>query len=363
MDSLLELVRLSAMADFDRARPLWEATLIEGLAGGRAALLCKLHHALTDGVGAIEMAKILFDDTEHCEIRALPEEPESVPDVSTIRDVASYSAGLAGRAAATALTATPAMVAGAVRHPRRALADAYSTATSILRTGRPLSRPGSPILRERSKMRRLGTHRVPTKLLHRAGEVAGGSMNDAFIAAVTGGLRLYHEKHGVEVGDLTVMMPISIRTSTDTMGGNRATLMRFSVPGAEVEPAERIRIIHEMTTAARNEKSLGHTPLLAGALNLAPRWYVGSVLRNVDFIASDVPGFPQPVFLGGASVTAQYAFPPTLGAALNVTLLSYAEMCSLGMNVDSGAVPDAEAIFACIVAGFDEVLALGVRGA
>lgn len=357
--ALLELVRLSAMSDFDRARPLWEATVIEGLADGGAALMCKLHHALTDGIGAVEMATILFDETRRTETRVLPPEPESEEVESTVRDAAYYGIRLAGSAVTTAVTSAPRMVANAIRHPVRALNGAYSTAASIVRTGRPISQPGSPVMRDRTKMRRLAANEVPIELLHRAGETAGGSLNDAFIAAVTGGLRMYHEKHGVDVGDLMVMMPISIRTPTDTMGGNRATLMRFTVPATELDPAQRIRIIHERTTAARNEKSLAYTPLLAGALNLAPDWYVGSVLQNVDFIASDVPGFPQPVFLAGAAVTTQYAFAPTLGAALNVTLLSYAGVCGIGMNVDAGAVPDSEDFFACIVAGFDEILALG----
>ena len=134
--------------------------------------------------------------------------------------------------------------------------------------------------------------------------------------------------------------------------------MRFDVPAAVAEPAHRIRIIHERTGKMRDEKSLAYTQLIAGALNPAPRWYVGSVLRNVDFIASDVPGPPMPVFLAGAAVRMQYAFAPTLGAGLNVTLLSYVGTCALGINVDAGAIPDFDVFYDCLVAGFDEVLAL-----
>ena len=64
MDTVVEMARVAAMADFDRSRPLWEATLIEGLSDGGAALLLKLHHALTDGIGAVRMASILFDPKE-----------------------------------------------------------------------------------------------------------------------------------------------------------------------------------------------------------------------------------------------------------------------------------------------------------
>jgi diacylglycerol O-acyltransferase len=199
---------------------------------------------------------------------------------------------------------------------------------------------------------------VQKEALHRAGKVAGGSLNDAFIAGVAGGLRRYHDKHGAHADGLVVTMPISIRTPTDPVGGNRATLMRFDVPADVADPAQSIRLIHEQTTMQRNEKSLAYTQFIAGALNLAPRWYVGSALRNVDFVASDVPGLPTPVYLAGAKVRMQYAFSPTIGAALNVTLLSYVDTCALGINADTGAIPDFDVFYDCLVAGFDDVLRL-----
>ncbi len=90
----------------------------------------------------------------------------------------------------------------------------------------------------------------------------------------------------------------------------------------------------------RTEKSLPYTQLIAGALNLMPRWYIGSVLRHVDFLCSDVPGVPVQVFLGGAKVLMQYAFGPTIGSAVNVTLLTYVDTCAWASTVDTGAIPD-----------------------
>ena len=68
---------------------------------------------------------------------------------------------------------------------------------------------------------------------------------------------------------------------------------------------------------------------------------------------------PVPVWVGGAAVTMQYAFGPTIGAGVNVTLISYQDTCALGINADSGAIPDLPVFLECLVAGFDEVLALG----
>jgi hypothetical protein len=275
-----------------------------------------------------------------------------------LRDTVAYDSGLAVGALGASLKAAPRLVASGIRHPLTTLTAAYSTAASIIRTARPISKPGSPIMRDRNKTRRLAVHHVSKDGLRRAGVAAGGSLNDAFIAAVAGGLGRYHEKHGMAVGDLIVTMPISIRTSADPAGGNRATLMRFGVPASISDSAQRIRIIHERTRKARDEKSLAYTQLVAGVLNLAPRSYVGSALRNVDFVASDVPGFPMPVYLAGAAVRMQYAFAPTIGAALNVTLLSYVDSCAIGINVDTGAIPDFDVLYDCLIAGFDDVLAL-----
>jgi hypothetical protein len=153
-------------------------------------------------------------------------------------------------------------------------------------------------------------------------------------------------------------MPMSLRAEGDEVGGNRITLMRFDVPVGEADPAARIRQIHQRAGAVRGERSLPYTQLIAGALNLFPRWYIGSILRRVDFLTSDVPGVPVPVFLGGAAVRAQYAFGPTIGAAVNVTLLTYVDTCGLGINVDTTAIPDYDVLHAAIVGGFDEILAL-----
>jgi diacylglycerol O-acyltransferase len=360
IDTLLEMARRASMADFDRARPLWEATLIEGLADGGAALLCKLNHALTDGIGAVEMAMILFDRTERCAGRTMPTAPEPPANgfLAEYRDMASYEAGLTAGAFTASLKAAPGFVARSIRHPATTLTAICSTAASILRTARPIRRSGSPIMLDRTKSRRLAVHQLPKSELHEVGVVAGGTLNDAFIAGVAGGLRRYHNQRGAAVDDLIVTMPISIRTPTDPVGGNRATLMRFNVPAGVADPTQRIRLIHERTSRQRNEQSLAYTQFIAGALNLAPRWYIGSALRNVDFVASDVPAFPTPVFLAGAKVSMQYAFSPTIGAGLNVTLLSYVDTCALGINVDTGAIPDFDVFYDCLVASFDDILAL-----
>lgn len=368
LEGVLEMARVAAMSDFDRARPLWTATLIDGLDDGGAAVLCKFHHALTDGVGGVQIAMTLFD---------LTEKPRSIESVQTksaepqvhergmlsdyfddVADIVRYDLGLVSKGVTGALGAAPKLLFDAVRRPLQTAASAGELAASVYRFVRPLTETGSPLMKERTLVRRLAVHEVPLAKLKEAGHRSGGALNDAFVAGISGGLRRYHEKHGVTVGDLHLTMPISIRKEGDDMGGNHITLARFDVPVGVADPAERISETHERTTKARNERSTPYVQLIAGAMNLMPRWYIGSVLRKVDFLASDVPGVPVPVYLGGAKVTVQYAFGPTIGSAVNVTLLTYVDTCALGIDVDTGAIPDFEEFYDCLVAGFDEVLSL-----
>lgn len=361
INTVLELAGLAAMEDFDRARPLWTATLIDGLENDRAALVLKFHHALTDGIGGVRIGMILFELSEMPAWHGTAPAPEATlpPWLGGYRDTARYDASLISGAVAGALKLAPKLVSEAILRPVDAVSSAAELAASVYRTVRPVNHSGSTLMVKRSLIRRLGVLEVPFSQLLAAAHRGGGALNDAFVAGVAGGLRRYHERHDAPVGDLHLTMPISLREDDDELGGNRITLMRFDIPVGTVDPAERIGQIHKRTRSVRGEKSLPYTQWIAGALNVMPRWYIGSILRHVDFLCSDVPGLPVPVSLGGARVVTQYAFGPTIGAAVNVTLLTYVDVCTLGIDVDTGAIPDFEVFLDCLDEGFDEVLALG----
>lgn len=361
LETVIEMARLAQMEDFDRARPLWTVTLIDGLSNDRAAVLCKFHHGLTDGVGGIQIAMILFDlDATTPPDCTLPPEPHVRPSswLSGYQDALRYDAGVVSDALTGAAKSTPNLIYSGLRRPVAMLSAVAATAASVYRTVRPVTRTGSPLIEKRSLVRHLAVHEVSLPQLRDAAHRCDAALNDAFVAGVAGGLRRYHEKHGIEVGDLHLTMPISLRTEADPMGGNRITLMRFDVPVGVSDPSQRIKLIHERVARERHERSLPFTQEIAAVLNLMPRWYIGSVLRHVDFVASDVPGIPVPVYIGGARVLNQYAFGPTIGAAVNVTLLTYVDTCSLGINIDTGAISDYDVFTECLIAGFDEVLAV-----
>lgn len=362
LDTVLEMARNAEMGEFDHARPMWTVTLVEGLTDGAAALLVKMHHSLADGIGALQVATLVFDlQPEPADLGPLPPVPPATATgpLDGPRRALEYDVALAGKLLRTATLGGAKAVAGGIRHPRTAIRSTVQTTASIYRTVRPINTTSSPIMKDRRMIRELGVHEVSLPELKAAGKLAGGSLNDAFLAGVTGGLRLYHQRHAATLDDLHVTMPISIRSDGDAEGGNRITLMRFEVPAGVRDPAERIRLIHVASGKARREPSLPLTQVIAGGLNLLPRWYIAAILRHVDFLASDVPGLPIPVWVGGAAVTMQYAFGPTIGAGVNVTLFTYQGTCALGINVDTGAVPDFTVFHECLVAGFEEVLELG----
>ena len=327
-------------------------------------MLLKFHHALTDGVGGVQIAMTLFDLTEEPRqmeaVVAGADDPEVHPHgpLSDYVDAVRYDVGVVRRAVTAAVTKGPMLLFDTVRRPVRTAESAAELAASVYRFARPVSQTGSPLMKERTLVRRLAVHEVPLARLKEAAHRGGGALNDAFVAGISGGLRRYHERHGATVGELHLTMPISIRKEGDDMGGNHITLARFDVPVGMADPAKRISETRQRCIQVRNERSTAYVQILAGAMNLMPRWYIGSMLRKVDFLASDVPGIPVPVYLGGAKVTMQYAFGPTIGASVNVTLLTYVDTCSLGIDVDTGAIPDFEQFYECLVEGFDEVLAL-----
>jgi WS/DGAT/MGAT family acyltransferase len=335
-DTVLTIARNALMAAFDPARPLWEFTLVEGLEGGRAALVMKLHHALTDGIGGIELAMYLFDPAG-----PVPENgPEVVVEPAPRR-------GLVARAAS------------ALRQPAGIVTDGVETVRSIARTVAPVNRTLSPLMVERSAIRRLDALELRLDDLKRAASAADGSVNDGFMAAVAGGVARYHERLGTFVDDLRVTLPISIRKPDDPPGGNRITLIRFLVPAAGPDTATRIRAIEQVCRRARNERSLRYVEPIAATLNLLPRVAVASILKHVDFLATDIPGFPGPIDLVGVRVERCVAYGPTVGTAVNCALLSYDGVCGIGVSVDSAAVEFPALLTECLREGFEDVLALG----
>lgn len=361
LDTVLEFARNAGMAAFDPARPLWEFTLIEGLADGRAALVMKLHHALTDGIGGVQIAAHVVDlQPEPTDLGSMPEAPVARAHhaLDPLRDAIVYDLGRIAGALRERGVALPRDVARALRDPVEATREATRTAVALARFVRPITTTLSPVMTARHLRWHYDTLDVPLATLKAAAKTIDGTLNDGFVGGVTGGLRRYHEKHGAPVETLRLTMPISIRREDDPEGGNRVTLVRFDVPVGVQDPAERMREIDRRCSELREDRAIPWSSAVAGVLNLLPSSITGGMLKHVDFLASNVPGFPDAVYVGGARMVAFYPFGPTLGSAANITLMSYRDTCHLGVNTDMGAVPDPDLFLECLRDGFDEVLEL-----
>jgi diacylglycerol O-acyltransferase len=357
---VLTMARSAGSTSFDRDRPLWRFTLVEGLASGGAALVMKLHHALTDGVGGIEIAAHVVDLSPTADdLGPLPEAP--VPRPHGLVEVATDTVGhhlcrLAdvGRSVRDVI---PRVLQQGVAHPRRTVQDGIGTAVAIGRFVRPVTRTSSPIMRKRRNLRDLGHFDVSQHALADAAHRQGSTLNDAFLAGIAGGLRRYHEHHLAAVDHLRISMPVDVRTEHDGLGGNHVTVERLDLPVGTTDPARRMRRISEVCRALRDDPAIPYASTIASVLNLLPVDVTASMLRHVDLLASNVAGFPAPVYVGGARLVAFHVFGATLGSAANVTLMSYDGTCHVGVSTDTGAVPDPDVFLTCLREGFAEVVA------
>lgn len=356
MDDVLETTQVLAMAPFDHARPLWEAVLIEGLPEGRSAYALKFHHSLLDGAAVIQLFDILHSDR-----------PEPTPEKASAR--APHEAPSALRRFRGLLDGVPARARGAVSLSTDLLLRPEPTIRSGLRFARSLGRLAgpppadpSPLMAQRSLARRLAVIDVPLFWLRVAGREAGGSVNDAFLAALTGALRIYHEHAGLTPETLPIAFPVSLRRDDDPLGGNRFAGARIAGPVGTADPRDRIRLIHERVLEARDEPALDFMALLSPVLSRIPAAVLTRmterVTSSIDLQASNIPGLTRPAYIAGARITHMYPFCPAPGSAVMVTMISHDGTCCIGVTADRAAIPDIDHFTRCLHAGFDEVLAL-----
>ncbi len=361
--SVLDLAQPIAMQGFDRARPLWEATVVEDLEGGQAAVIMKIHHAITDGVGAVKIALVMFELERDAAPAELPAEPEVhvMNQVERFVDALQHerrrTMGIAQRSSGTVRSALGALVTDPVGSAR----SLVETAQSVARLTAPATHPMSPAMAARSLSVSFDTVAVSVADAKAAAKTAGGKLNDAFVAATCLGFRRYHEALGQPVDELRMSMPINIRNAeTEDDAGNQFVPARFPIPLHLDDPVECMQAVHELVLHERREPALGIVEPLAGILYRLPTsmstGLFGSMLRGVDVVTSNVPGAPFPIYTAGSRIESMFAFGPMAGAGANITLLSYQDQALIGVNVDPAAVTDPELFVQCYRDGWDDVL-------
>jgi WS/DGAT/MGAT family acyltransferase len=351
----------------DPARPLWEVTLIEGLADGSGAMLFKLHHAIADGQG---MAKIWAEVFElepggraYSELPLLPA-AEDVTGMELTRQKLSQLPFELGHGGVGGLRGGLSTARRVLEHPRQAVSSTASYLTSLRRTLTATPAQMSPLLARRGPRREQLMLSFPFADLQAAARALSTSLNSAYVAGVLGGLARYHEAHGSPVEELLLAVPVSVRRESDSAEVNRFVGVRIAGPACGSDAAERARLVNERIRAARDEPALEAVMALAPVVSRLPLWIteaaIGGGLAS-DVQVSNVPGWPQTAWLCGAEVTGFYGFGPLAGAALMVVMTTQGGRCDLGVNVDVDAVPDGDLLRECLVKSFDELLAGGVR--
>jgi WS/DGAT/MGAT family acyltransferase len=364
---LLDLAATDAMASFDRSRPPWRASLVEGLEGGKTAYVLKLHHSITDGQGGTQLVGLLHSRTREPSPQKPMPDPVAAESTSRTSVMAEQAVGNLLSAPGALLRRTRDGTRTATRvasNPLKAAAGGTRFARSLQRVLAPPPCPPSPLLAGRSRSWHFDALDVPLAELKRAGKAAGGSLNDAYIAALLGGFRRYHEYFAQPIEEMPMAIPISLRRGDHPMGGNRFAGARFAAPVGEPDPAERIRIVHDFVITARDQPALDVFGLLAPTLNRLPMPLVarayGSQTTQLDLQASNVAGLPWTAYIAGARIERMLPFGPLPGCAVMATLLSYAGTCSIGINLDPAAVTDPAVFMGFLDEGLREVLALGV---
>ncbi len=365
---LLDLASTIVNRPFDRTRPLWEFVVVEGLEGGRAAMVQKLHHSITDGVGGVRMSEQFIDLTRDAAEPMAPPRPVVAPTsralAATTLDTLTHNlrrtAGVTQRAVGGA--------AAALADPRRVLAagaGGLELARSALRQLAVTDRARSPLWVDRSLRRHIEVLQVPFDDARAAAKALGGSLNDLLVTAAAGAAGTCHRRAGAAVDELRMAMPVNTRTDRSA-GGNSFTPSRVLVPAGIEDPAERFAAIRDRLAVTRTERVLGAADGLAVLANLLPTSVAVRLARQqvetVDFTTSNVRGAPFPLYIAGARMLANHPVGPTGGTAWNLTLMSYDGSLDLGLNVDAGAVEDPVALRAALESELRLLLELGGAG-
>jgi WS/DGAT/MGAT family acyltransferase len=346
----------------DRDRPLWELIRVSGLEGGRIALVVKMHHALVDGVAAVDIGTMLLDPTP---------EPLDIPDpggpwTPRAYDRVRHIAKIAGEPTAAAQRFLRSSVSRAVAatDPRRSLGDfrkATDTAIELARQ-RPQA-PMTPLNAPLSANRRFAMVHADLGAVKAAGAAAGGTVNDTILALVTDMLRRWLAEAGVTLpAEPVALVPVSVRREGED-GGNRISTVMVDLPVTAPTPEARIWLIHTAMDRLKESAAVRAGALLVGASGAAPPVISSQIARAMgtvrafNLVVSNVPGPQQPFYFNGCRMREVYPVVPLNPASqrLNVGILSYDGAVHFGLLADRTLMPGVERAAGYLREALDEL--------
>lgn len=335
----------------NRTRPLWEATLIDGMADGRQGLLMKVHHALVDGMAAMGLAALVLDPSEQ-PLQIPPAEHEWEPHRY---ELSRHVARLASRP----LSIAPRLMFDGMQwaldpDPRRAAAEMRGATEVALELARARPQaPMTPLNRLISPNRRFALVSGDLAAVKRAGRAAGATVNDTLLAVVAGMLGRYLDAAGPSGyppgARLPVaLVPVSVRgEASPGEVGNRISTVFVDLPVDQPELAARIAAISAQTRQLKDSAAVRAGALMVGASGWAPPlvsgWLaraMGSV-RAFNLVVSNLPGPQQPFYLSGVRMHEVYPIVPLNPASqgLTVGIISYDGRLCFGLLADRDLEP------------------------
>jgi diacylglycerol O-acyltransferase len=347
----------------DRSKPLWELWLIEGLKGGRFAIVGKTHHSMVDGVSGVDITTVLFDAEPD------PVDPPTSPERWMPEPEPSASQLLAD--ALTERLISPREITRGVRRvlrgPRRALSkatEAVAAAGTFAWAG--IGAPNSPINFEIGPHRRFAWVRASLADLKHVKNELGGTVNDAILAVVAGALGRHMRDRGqTTVGlELRAMVPVSVRTAEQHGAlGNQVTTMMAPLPVWCEDPVRRMQLVTKaMGDLKQSKQALGAT-LLTQLADFAPTTLSGQAARLqsrqrfFNLVVTNIPGPQFPLYLMGRRMQRIFPMVPLAkNQGVCVGIMSYDGQVNFGLIGDYDGMPDLDGLAQDLEASLGEML-------
>jgi len=360
-DELCELVGHAMSERLDRSRPLWQLLVVEGLGGGRSALVARMHHSLVDGIAAVDVSTVILDPSrESLDLPPPPQDEATEPR----RDRRVEQLGrLAAAQLQTPRKLARETVARALAFdPREATAQVRDSASVLRELARV--RPTAPDTRLNAEIGRerlfaLARGRLDdVKALRRA---AGATVNDVLLAAVALMLSDYLGEEAPE--KVVALVPVSVRPdSTRGELGNHISTVFVDLP-LRGEPLDRVREISEAMESAKQSAQVRAGALIVGATGLAPPIVSSVAVRAIsgphlfNLVVSNVPGPQQTFYLDGVALREVFPAVPLnpRNQALSIGILSYDGGVGFGLLADRDALPDVAEAAAGVERALDEL--------
>ena len=365
---LRELVGRLVSRPLDRNRPLWEIYLVEGVEGDRAAIVTKTHHAMVDGVSAVDVGTMILDLTPEPEHKPAEQWHPAKPPSSV-----SLAVGAVGDAVRRPVEVID-TVRGAVADVRRTARRVGGLAGGLFSAFNTVGRaaPPSPFNVDIGEQRRFGMAKTELDDYKRVRKAYGGTINDVVLATVAGALRSFLLMRGEPVTTTTTlraMVPVSVRTD-DQQGalGNKVSSYFVDLPVGEPNPVVRLhQVSYAMKAHKESGQSVGADAIIALSGFAPPtihataaRLASGMTRRLFNLVVTNVPGPQFPLYAAGARMLEAYPVVPLAkGQGVCIGLMSYDGGVYYGLNADRDAMPDVDVLASSI----EESLAELVEGA